>query len=74
MHHLILQMSILAIVSGISKVCLQENLVDCADCGGLAFGVIFLVRSSSIFRVGLYNNAGFGIKTGKNDLLDFQAL
>ena len=29
-------MTILAIVPGISKVCLQENLVDCADCGGLA--------------------------------------
>ena len=35
MHHLTLQMTILAIVPGISKVCLQENLVDCADCGGL---------------------------------------
>ena len=35
MHHLTLQMTILAIVPGISKVFLQENLVDCADCGGL---------------------------------------
>ena len=36
MNHLTLQMTILANVPGISKVCLQENLVDCADCGGLA--------------------------------------
>merc|ERR1719209_1728590 len=35
MHHLTLQMTILDIVPGKPKMCLQENLVDCADCGGL---------------------------------------
>ena len=35
MYHLTLQITILAIVPGISKVCLQENLVGCADYGGL---------------------------------------
>ena len=29
-------MTILAIVPGKTKMCLQENLVDCADCGGLS--------------------------------------
>ena len=38
MYHLTLQMTILAIVPGKPKMCLQENLVDCADCGGLALG------------------------------------
>ena len=28
-------MTILALVPVKSKMCLQENLVDCADCGGL---------------------------------------
>ena len=28
-------MTILAIVPGKQKMCLQENFVDCADCGGL---------------------------------------
>ena len=28
-------MTILAIGPGKPKMCLQENLVDCADCGGL---------------------------------------
>ena len=28
-------MAILAIVPGKPKMCLQENLVDCTDCGGL---------------------------------------
>ena len=35
MYHLTLQITILAIVPGKPKMCLQENLVDCADCGGL---------------------------------------
>ena len=35
-------MTILAIVPGISKVCLLENLVDCADCGGLV-GVMTMI-------------------------------
>ena len=29
-------MPVLAVVPGKPKMCLQENLVDCADCGGLA--------------------------------------
>ena len=35
MYYLTLQMTILVIVPGKLKLCLQENLVDCADCGGL---------------------------------------
>ena len=45
MHHLTLQMTILAIVPGKPKTCLQENVVDCADCGDLnifIFQVIFI--------------------------------
>ena len=34
MYHLSLQMPILAILPGKPKMCLQEILVDCADCGG----------------------------------------
>ena len=33
-------MTILAIVPGKPKMGLQENLVDCADCGGLFFDII----------------------------------
>ena len=32
-------MTILALVPDQSKMCLQENLVDCADCGGLNAGM-----------------------------------
>ena len=35
MYHLTLKMTVLAIVPGKQNSCLQENLVDCADCGGL---------------------------------------
>ena len=35
MYHLTLKMTILAIVPGKPKMCLQEILVDCADCGGV---------------------------------------
>ena len=35
MYHLTLQMTVLAIVPGKQNMCLQENLVDYADCGGL---------------------------------------
>ena len=42
MYDLTLKMTIFAIVLGKSKMCLQENLADCADCGGLM--VVFLVR------------------------------
>ena len=35
MYHLTLQIPILAIAPGKPKMCLQENLVNCADCGGL---------------------------------------
>ena len=35
-----LQMTILALVPVKSKMCLQENLVDCADCGGLQLWLI----------------------------------
>ena len=31
-------MAILAIVPGKPDMCLQENLVDCVDCGGLLYG------------------------------------
>ena len=34
-------MTILAIVPGKPKMCLQENLVDCTDCGGLPFSTIW---------------------------------
>ena len=37
MYHLTLKMTVLAIVPGKQNSCLQENLVDCADCGGLVF-------------------------------------
>ena len=37
MYDLTLQMTFLAIVPGKPNMCLQENLVDCADCGGLLF-------------------------------------
>ena len=40
MYHLTLKMTILAIVPGKPKMCLQENLVDCADCGGLLLGMV----------------------------------
>ena len=36
MYCLTLQMAILREVPGNPKMCLQENLVDCTDCGGLA--------------------------------------
>ena len=36
-------MAILAIVPGKPKMCLQENLADCADCGGLK--IIYLKRN-----------------------------
>ena len=32
-------MAILAIVPGKPNMCLQENLADCVDCGGLGGGV-----------------------------------
>ena len=35
MYHSSLQITILTIVPGKPKMCLQESLVDCADCGGL---------------------------------------
>ena len=35
MYDLTLQITLLAIVPGKQKMCLQENLGDCADCGGL---------------------------------------
>ena len=38
MYYLTLQMTILAIVPGKTKMCLQENLVDCTNCGGLYCG------------------------------------
>ena len=37
-----IQIVFLAIVLGNPKMCLQENLVDCADCGGL--GLVFPVH------------------------------
>ena len=35
MYHLTIQMTPLYILPGKQKMCLQENLVDCTDCGGL---------------------------------------
>ena len=49
LYHLTLQMTILAIVPGKPKMCLQENLVDCADCEGLLDAVQTLLSWSLLF-------------------------
>ena len=51
MYHLTLQITILGIAPDKPIMCLQENLVDCADCGGLS-------RLEKIFfaRVKNYNS------------------
>ena len=36
MYYFTLYITFLALVPGKSMMCLQENLVDCTDCGGLA--------------------------------------
>ena len=42
-------MTILAIVPGKPKMCLQDNLVDCADCGGV---FIFQPPSPDVSKYG----------------------
>ena len=44
--YLTLQITILATVTAKPKMCLQENLVDCADCGGLSLPFFSLTFSS----------------------------
>ena len=41
-------MTILDIVPGKPRMCLQENLVDCADCGGLIKTPLILERKQII--------------------------
>ena len=53
MYDLTLKMTIFAIVLGKSKMCLQENLADCADCGGLLHcttGHIYIFKISEILN------------------------
>ena len=48
MYHLTLQITILGIAPDKPIMCLQENLVDCADCGGLPIKAIIVFKFDTL--------------------------
>ena len=66
MYHSSLQRTILVIVPGKRKMCLQEILVNCADCGGLSLVPASSYCQTPVLGVGLGVDFTFAVDNNHN--------